>query len=188
MQEEKKRWKEKDWYTILAYEPFKDKEIGEIPATDPKQIIGRVVEIGVDELTGKDSDAHMKIKFKIEQLDNGKVFARPIAFYTLREHLARVVRKDTQKIEAVNDIKSKNGLIMHIKTQVVMNKVVYTTIGKAVRKRIGQILEDTISKSDFKKFLLDVISGNIQKRIKKECSKIYPVRFAEIAKIETKLK
>ncbi|RLJ06543.1 MAG: hypothetical protein DRP12_03860 [Candidatus Aenigmatarchaeota archaeon] len=185
MAEEKKKWKGKDWYVILAEEPFKGKELGEIPATDPKQIPGRTLEIGVDELTGREADAHMKIKFKVERLEDGRGFAKPVGFYLMREYLTRAVRKKTQKVEAIHDLKSQDGLLLHIKTQLVFNRNVYKSLQTSARKKVGEILAQA-EKQPFSKFLLDVISGRIQKQIKKECSKIYPVRFAEIAKIELK--
>ena len=48
----KDKWKAKKWYTILANESFGKKEIGSSPASSPEEMVGRVSEASLSDITG----------------------------------------------------------------------------------------------------------------------------------------
>ena len=46
-----KKWKGKDWFVIFSPRMFGEKVIGETPATNPKTLIGRNIEVGISDLS-----------------------------------------------------------------------------------------------------------------------------------------
>ena len=47
-----KKKKQKIWYSLIAPSMFGKKKIGETPADDPEKVLGRTVEVSLQELTG----------------------------------------------------------------------------------------------------------------------------------------
>ncbi|MCK4615100.1 MAG: hypothetical protein KAU14_09880, partial [Thermoplasmata archaeon] len=47
----KDKWRAKQWYTITAPEIFDSREVPATPADDPSKLMGRVVEVTMQELT-----------------------------------------------------------------------------------------------------------------------------------------
>ena len=52
MAERKKKKTVKNWYSLLAPSMFGKAKIAETPADDPDKVLGRVVEVSMQELTG----------------------------------------------------------------------------------------------------------------------------------------
>ena len=63
-----KKWKGKDWYSILAPKFFGESFLAESPATDPKSLMGRVVPIIASDLTGDKTKNYMKLFFKVSDV------------------------------------------------------------------------------------------------------------------------
>ncbi len=180
---EKKTWKGKEWIPVLAPSLFKHTIIGETAATDPATIIGRTVETDGSELTGSPAKDRYKLFFKITSLDGKTAHTTFHALYVGREWLARFVRKRTQKVECVVDGQTKDGWQLHTKCLLVLNKS-YTQIERKVRARATTLMKETITGTTMDDLLNSILDGAVQKTIRKDCSKIYPVVFTEIAKVE----
>jgi small subunit ribosomal protein S3Ae len=181
--EQKTKWKGKEWITVLAPAKFGEMQLSEIAATEPSAVVGRTVEVDGSELTGSSAKAQFKLFFKIKSVQDKIARTNFHSLYLSRDWLAYFVRKRTKKAECIVDCKTKDGWLLHVKCIAVMAKI-YTKIEKKVRAKVVEIIKDTISKSTIDEFLDSVLNGEIQKNIKKICSKIYPVKVAEIAKIE----
>ena len=72
----KDKWKAKEWYKIHAPRMFNEAEIGETPSADPEFVLGRTVEVTVQDLTGDFSKMHIKLKFKVVSVDGYRLALR----------------------------------------------------------------------------------------------------------------
>ena len=179
-----KKWKGKDWFAILAPEMFGQKQLAETPSTDPKYLLGRTLQNNVAELTGNPKKQYMNVLFKIKAVENGKAITRFNGYMCAREHLYRLVRKRNQKVEVINTLETKDGWKIQLTTLTVLNRNTDSTVQKKVRKKVDEFLRETAGKSSIDGFVKKIIEGSVQKSIRGMGSKIYPVRFVEISKIE----
>lgn len=179
-----KRWKGKDWFSILAPKGFKELHLAEIPALEAKSVIGRNIEIGVSELMDNPSKYHMKLRFKVTDVDGSVAHTRFNGFFVVQEAIARMARKKASKLESVEDVSTADGWGLHIKVVSTLNRKSYTQIQKKIRAEIVSTLRETVSKSSLEDLITSIVNGILQKNIKKAGSKIYPIRFTEVAKIE----
>jgi len=163
---------------------FNELAIGETPTTDPKTIVGRQVQVSMTELGGNPQKFYMKMKFRITEIAGRNAKTEFNGFELLREHLMRVVRKRTQKIETILTITSKDKWKLQITSLLVLNRRTDATIKHVIRKLVTDTLTETITKSTTEEFIKKVVDGSFQKNLRKEGSKLYPIRFCEIAKIE----
>ena len=182
-----KRWKGKDWYVILAPSFLGKKKVAETPVTDPSSLTGRVLEINAADLLGNPGKYNMKIKLRINNTgteENKTVTTHFYGFALTREHLYRMVRKRTGKVRTFDNVKTKDGWELQITSVVILNRNTQNEIKRKVRAKISKYLTDLAEKNTIESLVQYILNNIAQKNIKKICSRIYPIRFSEVEKIE----
>ena len=179
-----KAWKGKDWYVILAPETFGQKQIGEVPTTDVKLLRGKTIEISLPELLGQTPKFYLKMNFKINKIEGNKAFTIFNGCEIAKEQMYRIVRKRTQKVELVNNIKTKDNWELQVKSVTILNRKTEKSIRTQVRVLVKKALEDFGKTASADDFVRGMSVGVIQHKIKKQINKIYPARTTEITKIE----
>lgn len=142
------------------------------------------MEIGVSELIGDRSKYYMNVKMKISKIEGKTCLTSFDGYGCVREHLLRMVRKRNKKIEGVFDVPTKDGWILRIKPWTVLNGNPPSGVGNKMRGFMKNFLNEFASKNSIGEIVRKIVSTELQMRIKKEGSKIYPVRFSEIARIK----
>ena len=181
-----KKWKGKDWYSISLPEEYGAKFTTQTPTTDSKTIAGRNLEIGVNEFMNDPRKMHMKLKVILHNPDGKSVKSTFNGFECSREHLLRMVRKRNQKVEAIFNASTKDEWLLRFTALAILNGNTNATVKKRMREFIQKRVEEFSKKFNVNDLVKRIISSELQLKIKKEGSKIYPVRFCEIAKIKVK--
>jgi ribosomal protein S3AE len=178
-----KKWKGKDWFSILAPPLFDSTLIAQTPTTDPKNLVGRNIEVNVYNLTNDMKKQHMKIIFSIDKVEGKSALTRINGFECLREHIMRMVRKRNKKVQCIFDAKTKDNWLLKVTFLSILNGSPGTDVQKESRLFVEKTFMDAVQKMGINDLILSVINNQIQMKIKKEGSKIYPVRFCEVEKI-----
>ncbi len=179
-----KKWKGKDWFDIVTPAEFGSKIIYQTPSTDPASLIGRNVNVPVSEVTGDRSKYFMQLKFRITSVKGTNAQTIPNGMQCLSEYLSRIVRKRKDKIEITHIVKTKDGWKVRIKPLLIMTRNVSSSVRTEVRNNINKFLDDHAKKLTLNEIMNEVIKGSFQMKMKKQLSKIYPIRFSEIGKIK----
>ena len=179
-----KKWKGKDWYIVLAPRNFGGNVIAETPVLDPKMLLGRSIDVNMADLTGKASKFYMNLKFRINGIEGKNASTEFSGYYCLREHLFRVVRKRCQKVRTVDNVETKDNWKLQVTTLIILNRRTNAKVETMERKLISDYLRGFANNSGIEDFVKATINGIVQKHIRKEGSRIYPVRFSEIESIE----
>ena len=179
-----KKWKGKDWYAILAPKMFNEYQMAETPTTDPANLVGRNIEIGVSDLLGQPQKYYMKIFFKITDVDSRNAYTRFNGYATTREYLYRVVRKRNEKVESTDTMDTRDGWKLQITSVAILNRNTEAEVSKKVRNIMVAHIKETASKAGSEMLIKKILEGSLQKEIRKLGSKVYPVRFCEVSKIE----
>lgn len=158
--------------------------LAETPATDPKALTDRCVEASAVDFTGDKRKQHMKLIFKTTELADSKLNTRFNGYRCTNEFVTRFVRKGSQKIDATDYVETKDEWKLQVTVVAILNRNVDTNLQKKARKFVVKKLKDTASKNNLADFIKGVMASVYQKDIRKQGSKIYPIRFAEISKIE----
>jgi small subunit ribosomal protein S3Ae len=174
----------KTWYEIVAPEMFGKKIIGETLSVDPKQLLGRSLEVSLADLSKDYSRYYIKVRLMIDRVDGQKAFTKFIGHDSLRERIFRMVQRKTRRVDCIQDIQTKDGKRVRVKTILILPKRVRTSIKDAVRKGVADIVKKVSSETDFESFVNMIIFGTLQQTIKNECKKIYPISKIEIRKSE----
>lgn len=179
-----KKWKGKDWFAILSPDIFGKKVISETPTTDPESLKGRVIEVSVPELIGDQTKYYMKMRFKVDKIDKDRLLTVFHGFQTSKEQIFRIVRKGSQRVDTHLVLNTKDGYKLRVGHVAVLNRNVNATLQSKFRDFVAKTLTEGVENSSLDDLVKGVMAGVVQRKIKKLGSKIYPVRFSEILKIE----
>jgi len=168
----------------LAPREFGAKVLGQTPATDPESLIGRSMEVGVPDITGDNSKYYMKLLVRIMKVEGKTCLTSFGGLECTRDHLLRMVRKRNQKVESIVDVATKDGWILRIKPWTILNGKPVSNIETKIRHFAESFFNDFANKSDMGELVRKVLTTEMQMMFKKSGSKIYPVRFSEIARIK----
>ncbi len=176
--------KGKQWYTLRAPKMFGGDEIGEIPASTEEAVKGRVVESGATDLHRGSKKYYFKIKMRVNEVDGKTCKSKFIGHDCSRDYLTRIVRKRSKRVDEVTRVKTKDDVVIRVKTICATIKPIGASTQTSIRKKIDEVLKEEASKKNIDAFVKDMLMNKLQGRIKKEVDKIYPLREIEIRKTE----
>jgi len=182
-----KKIKGKDWFTILAPKIFQENPLGETPGDDVKKVVGRTVEAPLVMITNDMSKYYLKAKMKIVRVDGLKAYTELAGLECLRDYIARMIRHRVTRIDTVQRLETKDGRKVAVKSIIVTNKRVTRGVEKELRKFVEDIIAKSVKESTIDEFVSKILKDSIKQKILKEGSKIYPLRFFEIRKLEIKV-
>ncbi len=175
--------RKKEWYNVYAPKVFDEKLIAEIPASDEKSLIGRRIDIRLDELTGNLSQVYTYLNFKINKVDGKNAYTEIVGMEMLRTYISTLVRKRKSLVEDLTKI-TVDGKNIVIKYVIFFDTKVSSSVETAARKTVNEELEKISKNTNFDKLIKDIVNRVIQKDLMLKLKKLAPIRRIEIRKIE----
>ena len=99
--------------------------------------------------------------------------------------VSRMSRKGLGKVAVYVDVVTKDNWKIQVSSITILNRRANAEIKAKVNRIVNEIIKDKGSSMTHNDFIKAAIAGVFQVKIKKTASKVYPVRFSEITKIET---
>ena len=184
----KDKWKAKEWYAVLAPKMFGDVKAGDTVSDDPVKLLGRRVEMTVDELTGRlIKNSNLKLLLEIYEVDHANAYTRFIGHKIDGDYLRSLARKRSSKIDSNIEVVTKDGETIRVKSSCFTLKKASESQIRQIRKVMEDVIRNRAASLEFNKYLQEIILGKLSSDIYKVAKKIYPVRRVEIAKTERNL-
>ena len=191
----KDKWKAKEWYKVHAPRMFNETEIGETPSADPEYVIGRTVEVTVQDLTGDFSKMHIKLKFKVTSVDGHDAKTAFIGHDLTSDYVRRLTRRRKTKTDHVVDVVTKDGFTYRLKTMSIADRRIQSSQEDAMRRVIGEtlvamrrVIGETLvaigQERTLSEIVKDIVSGDLAKELARACRIIIPIKRIEIRKSE----
>lgn len=180
----KDKWKAKEWYKVHAPRMFNETEIGETPSADPEYVIGRTVEVTVQDLTGDFSKMHIKLKFKVTSVDGHDAKTAFVGHDLTSDYVRRLTRRRKTKTDHVVDIVTKDGFTYRLKTMSIADRRIQSSQEDAMRRVIGETLVAIGQERTLSEIVKDIVSGDLAKELARACRIIIPIKRIEIRKSE----
>ena len=180
----KDKWKAKEWYKIHAPKMFNEAEIGDTPSADPEFVIGRTVEVTVQDLTGDFSKMHIKLKFKVnatEGMDAKTVF---VGHDLTSDYVRRLTRRRKTKTDHVVDFYTQDGFKYRIKTMSIADRRIQSSQEEGMRAIITETLTNMGKEMTLSEIVKAIISGNLSRDLAKACHVVIPIKRIEVRKSE----
>ena len=180
----KDKWKSKEWYKLRAPRMFNEAEIGETPSADPAFILGRTVEVTVQELTGDYSKMNIKLKFKVTDVDGYDAKTVFVGHELTSEYVRRLTRRKKTKTDHVVDVTTKDGFVLRVKPMSIADRRIQSSQEDAMRRILAETLIQMGKDNNLSDLIKAVISGDMSKDLAKACRVIIPIKRIEIRKTE----
>jgi len=184
MVERKKKKKAKEWYALIAPQMFGKAKLAETPADDPEKLLGRTVEVSLQELTGDFSKAHLKLLFKVVDVKGLEAHTAFIGHSTTTDYVKRISRRHKAKIDGVFDVITKDGKRIRVKPSAYTTKRIQTSQKRAIRSIMKEVTETVAKTNNFDEFVKLMLDGEIGKQTYRLSKIIYPVKRVEVHKSE----
>lgn len=180
----KDKWKAKEWYTLRAPRMFNEAEIGDTPSADPASLYGRTVEVTVQELTGDYSKMHIKLKFKVADVEGSDAKTVFVGHGLTSEYIRRLTRRKKTKTDHVVDVNTKDGYVLRIKTMSIADRRIQASQEEGMRAIIASTLVEMGKEKALSDFVKAIVSGDLSKDLAKACHVVIPIKRIEIRKSE----
>jgi small subunit ribosomal protein S3Ae len=179
-----KKLKGKEWYTLIAPKLFKEKVIGETPASDTKTLVGRVIEVHLINLIDDLSKYYIKLYLKIIDLKEKNAYTEFAGLECLRDYVSRLIRYGIKRIDTVQDMITEDKKKIRVKTIIITRKKIKKNVVTDLKKFVEDKFKKEVESSKLDEFIEKIINDTIKRSIMDEGGKIYPVRAFEVRKVE----
>ncbi len=176
--------KAKSWYHVVSPSLFGAKELGETPSSDTKSLINRVISVPLSSLTGNFRQFKTSIKLRVMKLEGKKALTEYDGQTLTDDEVSRKVHRWSSRIDSIDDIKTKDGKSMRVKTLIVTTRRVNTSIKDEMRSAISTHVRKFAKEREMEKFVNDVSANILQKNARTPLAKIHPVKSVDVRKIE----
>lgn len=174
----------KEWFKLHAPEVFEKDVFGKTLGKDAEDVIGRTVKNPYSDLSGDRSKNYIELKLRIVSVD-GKDAKTEIEEYKVKnQYLAKLVKKGSKKLEFVQELETKDGEKVRVKSVIITYKRSNRQQSKDLRERAKEKLEENISNYELGNLIVVLASKKLQKKLSNKINKLYPVRYFEVRKIE----
>jgi len=176
------KWRDKDWYSIVAPSYFGGTDLGSIPSDDPSRLVGRVVDATLYDLTNDFAHQYLKMYFQVSEIE-GKTARTVFKGHDYsRDYLRSLVRRKTTRIDIIINTTTKDDYQLRLAVCAFTLTRIRTTQEQAVRTIMKKIVEEKAKNLTFDQFVQEIVLGKIASDIYNEAKKVAPLRHVGIRK------
>lgn len=176
------KWRGKAWYMVVAPPFFGNVELGTVPAEEPEQLIGRIVEATLYDITSDFSHQNLKMFFQINEIE-GKT-ARTVfkGHEYSRDYLRSLVRRRTTKVDGLFNMTTKDGYKMRVAVSALTLSRIRTSQEKIIRSIMDKTVKEKSAALTLDQFVQEMVLGKIASDVYNEAKKVAPLRHVGIRK------
>jgi len=181
-----KKAEKKTWLPIISPKLFHNQVLGEILLTSPSNAVGRIIPVNLANLSRDPRKQHITIKFVVSAAAGEKVHTEIIGYEINPSFVKRMIRKGGKKIDYSFAAETADSKKIILKTVMIARRKINLSVATALRKKVEETLKKEAKKTSFIELMQSIIVHSLQSNLKKQLSKIYPLKAFEIrnAKIE----
>ena len=176
------KWRGKGWYMVVAPSFFGNYELGSIPAQEPEQLIGRVVETTLYDITSDFSHHYLKMFFQINEVDGKTAKTLFKGHEYSRDYLRSLVRRRTTKVDALINLTTKDGFKLRIAVSALTLSRIKTSQEKIIRKIMDKTIHEKAIALSLDQFVQEMVLGKIASDIYNQAKEVAPLRHVGIRK------
>ncbi len=182
----KDRWKAKGWYNILAPEMFNKQLLGETIADEPGKVMGRIAEVTVQDLTGDFSKMHIKLQFKVHQVQGQDALTQFVGHGMTSDYVRRLTRRKRTRTDGTFDVTTKDAWEIRVKPMAIADRRIQSSKQRVIRQTMERVLREAAAALSAGEFVKAMLSGELSKAIAVRCKPIQPISRVEIRTSEVR--
>jgi len=174
----------KKWIKVVALRPFNEQFIGETFVSETQDAIGRKIRLSLMNLTNNPKNQNVTIRFEITKKHAEGVGAEMTGYNLVASSVKRFVRRGCNRIDESYLFRTSDNKKVRIKPFILTRSLTKGSVLKAMRKAVKEFLSNNVQKSNYEKFVNDLLYHKLQKELRDHLKKIYPARVCEIRLME----
>ncbi len=167
---------------VVAPSFFGNVELGSIPAQEPEQLIGRVVEATLYDITSDFSHHFLKMFFQVNEVDGKTAKTLFKGHEYSRDYLRSLVRRRTTKVDSLINLTTKDGFKLRIAVSALTLSRIKTSQEKIIRKIMEKIIREKAIALSLDQFVQEMVLGKIASDIYNQAKEVAPLRHVGIRK------
>ncbi len=171
------------WYRVQAPGLFQHAILGETPASEPDQLVGRTLETTLEEVSGGSdlAKAHVKLRFQITQVGADQVAqTRFIGHDLTNDYVRRLARRKRSKIDLSVEVTTRDAVKMVLKPVAVGEQRLQSRLRAELRHKIQEILVEEAAQRSAVELVREVLGGELTKLLAHGVKPLYPLKKIEI--------
>ena len=167
---------------VVAPSFFGNVELGSVPAQEPEQLIGRVVEATLYDITADFSHHFLKMFFQINEIDAKTAKTLFKGHEYSRDYLRSLVRRRTTKVDSLINLTTKDGYKLRIAVSALTLSRIKTSQEKIIRKMMDKTIHEKANALSLDQFVQEMVLGKIASDIYNQAKEVAPLRHVGIRK------
>ncbi|KON31724.1 30S ribosomal protein S3Ae [miscellaneous Crenarchaeota group-1 archaeon SG8-32-3] len=176
------KWRGKTWYMVVAPPFFGNVELGTLPAEEPEQLMGRVVEATLYDITSDFSHQYLKMFFQIYELDGKTARTLFKGHEYSRDYLRSLVRRRTTKVDGLFNLITKDGYKLRVSVSALTLSRIKTSQEKLIRNMMTKTIDEKAAALTMDQFVQEMVLGKIASDVYNKAKKVAPLRHVGIRK------
>ena len=176
------KWRRKTWYMVVAPPFFGNVELGTVPAEDQEQLMGRVVEATLYDITGDFSHQYLKMFFQVNRMEDKTAHTLFKGHEYSRDYLRSLVRRRTTKVDGLLNLTTKDGYKMRVSVSALTLSRIRTSQEKIIRSMMAKTINEKAAALTLDQFVQEMVLGKIASDIYNEAKQVAPLRHVGIRK------
>ena len=176
------KWRGKAWYMVVAPPFFGNVELGSLPAEEPEQLIGRVVEATLYDITSDFSHQYLKMFFQINEIDGKTAHTLFKGHEYSRDYLRSLVRRRTTKVDGLFNLTTKDGYKLRVAVSALTLSRIKTSQEKLIRTMMDETAKEKAAALTLDQFVQEMVLGKIASDVYNKAKKVAPLRHVGIRK------
>jgi small subunit ribosomal protein S3Ae len=167
---------------VIAPSFFGNVELGALPAEEPEQLIGRIVEATLYDITGDFSHQYLKMFFQITEVDGKTAHTLFKGHEYSRDYLRSLVRRRTTKVDGLFNLITKDGYKLRVSVSALTLSRIKTSQEKLIRNMMAKTANEKAAVLTLDQFVQEMVLGKIASDVYNEAKKVAPLRHVGIRK------
>ena len=179
-------WKSKSWFKVYAPEYIGKQFIGEVVSSDTSNLLGRVLSVNLGDLIQDYSKQNVKMSFKIDNVA-GNVASTRFNGHEISKDFIRVLSKRrASRIDSTITVKP-SGSDNEIQITATTFTISHARLSQIheIRAKMVEIITNYAKDTNYETFVLNMVKGEISKKLIEACKPIFPIRKIEFIKSES---
>ncbi|MFB0545066.1 MAG: 30S ribosomal protein S3ae [Asgard group archaeon] len=176
------KWKQKQWYTLLAPPMFAEQVLGTTPVDDPSKLIGRIIETTLFDLSGSFDQIHVKLNFEVYDVVGNIAKTRFVGHNFARDYLRALIRRKSTRLDRIFNVTTKDGYKLRLSVIALTTHRCQNSHQRQIREVMEEVVQRKAKELSFQDLVQQAVLGKIAGEIHGQSRKIFPLRSVEVRK------
>jgi ribosomal protein S3AE len=165
----------KEWYQVIAPDAFKNKELGEILAYEPKDLVGKHFRRNYAVLTGNPRDKSKNFTLRITEVIEKKARTEPVKVIYGHAYVQRASGRSKTRMLHVGKYNTIDNKTVNIKLYLLGRNKIVRSVNTALLKQTDSLLKSRLAKAKYTSLFEPNYLESLSKEIKSKLRTIYPL-------------